>query len=138
MKEENNIQNADDKLIEQLHKAENNLAEGAAFINRGEEELRTAEHEIERIEEELARESRIIVNGRERTIKGRTVSFEQAVRIAFPYGPSRPDIKYSVTYGNAVSPHRDGELDPGQKVIVKHGGNPHEETSFCVTETILS
>lgn len=92
----------------------------------------------ETVGEQLGRESLIIVNGRQRKIKGNIVSFEEAVKIAFPSGPSRPDIKYSVTYGNALKPHRDGELDPGQKVVVKPGRKPHEETSFCVTETILS
>lgn len=131
-------ENGDEGLIKQLRKAEETIAEGEAVERRGAEEIAEGRRELKHIEEELARESRVIVNGRQRTIEGRVVSFEEAVKIAFPNGPSKPDVKYSVTYGNAVKPHRDGELDPGQKVTVKPGNNPNEETSFCVTETILS
>jgi hypothetical protein len=100
--------------------------------------MQETQTEIQKSNAATARESSIIVNGRQRTLEGRVVRFEEVVKIAFPNGPSNPNTKYSVTYGNAVKPHRDGELDPGQEVTVKPGNNPHAETSFCVTETILS
>jgi hypothetical protein len=122
----------------ELHKAEHELAEAIALEQRAEKDVAKAEHLLQSIEEKLSHESHIKVNGRGRTIEGRKVSYEEAIKFAFPHGPSKPDVRYTVTYHNALKPHHAGELDAGQSVIGKHGRKPHEETVFNVTETVLS
>ena len=63
--------------------------------------------------------STIIVNGRPREVIGKTVSYEEIVKLAFPDDPSNQDIDFTVAYAN---PHgKDGELVAGQEVHVKEG-----------------
>jgi len=138
MSGQNISETTDEKVINELQKVEHELVDAVAAERRAEVDIEKAEHHLEKIEEELVRESHIIVNGRTRTVEGRIVSYEEAVKLAFPSGPTRPDIRYTVTYRNAVKPHHMGELDVGQRVTVKHGKNPLEETVFNVTETVLS
>lgn len=90
------------------------------------------------LEKESGHESRIKVNGRDRTVEGHVVTFEQIVRLAFPSGPTKPNTKFTVTYRNAAQVPAMDELDAGQSVRVKPGRNPESETIFNVTETVLS
>ena len=61
----------------------------------------------------------IIVNGRPRNVTGKSVSYEEIVKLAFPDDPSNQDIDFTVAYAN---PHgKDGELVSGQDVHVKEG-----------------
>lgn len=85
--------------------------------------------------EEETREAEIIVNGRQRTVRGDIVTFEELIKLAFP-GPAKPDMRYTITYRNADQVPPAGELDAGGKVRVKARG--HGETSFNVTETVKS
>lgn len=67
----------------------------------------------------------IVVNGKQRTVTEKTISYEQVVRLAFPEGPL--DILFTVAYAN---PHgKDGTLAPGQDAHVKEG------MSFNVVKT---
>ena len=101
--------------------------------------IENSERHIEQIEEEVAGQSRIKVNGRTRVIEGHEISFEELVKLAFPSGPTKPNLKFTVTFRNAAQAPAMGELDPGQgNVKVKPGLNPLDETIFNVTETVLS
>jgi hypothetical protein len=61
----------------------------------------------------------IIINGRPREVTGKTASYEEIVKLAFPDDPSNQDIDFTVAYAN---PHgKDGELVAGQEVRVKEG-----------------
>lgn len=61
----------------------------------------------------------IIVNGRQREVTGKTVSYEEIVKLAFPDDPSNQDVDFTVAYAN---PHgKDGTLVAGQNVNVKEG-----------------
>lgn len=101
-------------------------------------EIKDAERRIEEVAEELARESKIKVNGRNRVIEGHKISFEEVTKLAFPSGPAKPDTKFTATYRNAAQVPAMGEMDPGQIVKVKSGRNQENETIFNVTETVLS
>lgn len=70
----------------------------------------------------------IIVNGRERTVEEKDVSFDEVVDLAFPGAPTGPNIVYTVAYRKAAG-NRSGDLLPGQSVKVKQG------TIFDVTQT---
>lgn len=71
----------------------------------------------------------IIVNGKPRTVRGRSVTFEQAVELAFP-GKHADTIVFSMTYRHAASEPYAGELGPSGTVKVKPAG-----TVFNVTRT---
>lgn len=72
----------------------------------------------------------VIVNGTEYTVPDETVTFEEAVEIAFPGHPNNPDIVFSVTFEKADSKPHQGTLAAGGKVTVKKHG-----TVFDVTQT---
>ena len=61
----------------------------------------------------------IIVNGRPREVTGKSISYEEIVKLTFPDDPSNQDHDFTVAYAN---PHgKDGELVAGQDVHVKEG-----------------
>jgi hypothetical protein len=63
----------------------------------------------------------IIVNGEQKTVESRSVSYEEVVKIAYPTPPS-PETRYTVTYRKAEKPPHEGSLAPGQSVDVKKDG----------------
>lgn len=71
----------------------------------------------------------IIVNGKPRTVPGRSVTFEQAVELAFP-GKHAETIVFSMTYRHAASEPYAGELGRAGVVQAKATG-----TVFNVTRT---
>jgi hypothetical protein len=74
----------------------------------------------------------IIVNGREKGWNERAISFEQAVRIAYPsYDPNSGKI-YTVVYKKGPIKNPEGSMVPGQTVRVKN------KMVFNVTETTRS
>ena len=119
-----------ERALEHIHHAEHDLEKAHQQEKRAEHELSEAEHELE--EARHPRESEIVVNARKRTVKGKTVSFEQIVQLAFP-GSHEPDATFSMTYRHAASEPHAGELGAGGHVEVKKEG-----TVFNVTKTIRS
>ncbi len=79
-------------------------------------------------EHDKAHEVTIIVNGRERTVEEKEVSFEEAVELAFTSPPTGDNVVITVAYRKAAG-NRSGDLLPGQSVKVKEG------TIFDVTAT---
>lgn len=71
----------------------------------------------------------IIVNGRERTVPGKEVTFEQIVKLAFGDTPPGENTIYTITYAKAEGSKHEGTLVAGQSVKVKKG------TVFNVTPT---
>lgn len=139
MSENKEVQPEGEKpLCVELKEARHELEEGIAEERRGESRVEAAEHRIEQIVDELEKEARIKVNGRTRTIEGHVACFDQVVKFAFPNGPTKPNTKFTVTYRDAAEVPPTGELDQNQCVRVKKGCDPMEETSFNVTETVLS
>jgi hypothetical protein len=68
----------------------------------------------------------IIVNGREKEVTGKKISYSQVVLLAFPEGQSEKG-EYTAAYAN---PHgKDGTLVAGQTVHIK------ERMIFNVTKT---
>ena len=73
----------------------------------------------------------IIVNGRQRTVTGNIVTFDQIVQLAFP-GAHDCNVVFDVTYQKAASQPPAGQLGPGGSVNIKKG------TVFNVTRTVQS
>ncbi|WP_137925862.1 multiubiquitin domain-containing protein [Cupriavidus sp. 2SB] len=75
----------------------------------------------------------IIVNGREKEVPTRHITFEQLVALAYPGEPPQPNITYDVTYRKVASFPHQGELAAGGSVEVKKDGS-----IFNVGRTIQS
>jgi len=84
--------------VTNLEKAEADLRLARVDDATVERKLANAEQQIEELAEELARDSKIKVNGRTRTVEGREVSFQEVVKLAFPNGPTKPNTKFTVTF----------------------------------------
>jgi|SRR5438045_2757046 len=63
----------------------------------------------------------IIVNGQQKTVATRTVTFEEIVKLAFPNPPTGPNIIFTVGYEDGPHANPSGSLLPGGKVKVKDG-----------------
>jgi Multiubiquitin len=68
-----------------------------------------------------ARKFTIIVNGQKKVVTGRTVTFDEIVKLAFPTPPSGANILYTVSYEDGPRPDPQGSLKEGQSVKVKNG-----------------
>jgi Multiubiquitin len=73
------------------------------------------------------------VNGTPFDVSNQTVSYEQAVDLAYPNGRSDPSAMFKVDYEDAHSKPKDGELDEGGSVEVEKKG-----TEFSVIRSIRS
>jgi len=71
----------------------------------------------------------IIVNGEEVKDVKQVLTFVDVLDIAFPKPRPVPDSDYSITFKNAESSPRNGQLNPGGTIEVKNG------THFDVTPT---
>lgn len=67
------------------------------------------------------REVTIIVNGREKTVTDKELSFEEIVDLAFDSPPSGPNVVFTITYRRGHGHRPEGSLKPGETVRVKDG-----------------
>jgi multiubiquitin len=63
----------------------------------------------------------IIVNGQQKIVTTKTVTFEEIVKLAFPNPPSGQNILFTVGYEDGPHANSSGSLLPGGKVKVKDG-----------------
>lgn len=63
----------------------------------------------------------IIVNGQQKTVTMKTVTYEQIVILAFPNPITGPNIIYTVGYEDGPHHNHSGSLMPSGKVKVKDG-----------------
>lgn len=71
----------------------------------------------------------IIVNGRQKTVRKRRLTFMEIVALAYNPVRTEPTIVYTVQYSNGPRPNREGDLVKGQCVKIRAG------MVFLVTET---
>lgn len=64
---------------------------------------------------------KIYVNGQEKVLARKTVTFEELVALAFPNPPTGPNILFTISYEDGPHSHPSGSLMPGGKVKVKDG-----------------
>ena len=72
---------------------------------------------------------KIIVNGRQKEVSTKTLSFDQVVALAFNPAPSGPNVQFTVTYRKGPSKNPHGSMTEGESVRIKDG------MIFDVTET---
>lgn len=64
---------------------------------------------------------RIYVNGQEKVVTTKTVTYEQIVALAFPNPPTGQNMLYTVGYEDGPHKNPSGSLMPGGKAKVKDG-----------------
>ena len=64
---------------------------------------------------------KIIVNGREKTISSRKLSFSEIVALAFDNPPNNPNTIFTITYRRGFGNKPEGSLVEGEKIKVKKG-----------------
>ena len=79
--------------------------------------------------EKKEKETTIIVNGREKTVTGKEISFNSLVQLAFETPPTGQNICFTITYRKGQGNKPEGTLAEGEDVKVKKG------TIFNVTAT---
>ena len=62
----------------------------------------------------------IIVNGQQKVVTTRKVSFQEIVKLAFPTPPTGTNILYTVSYEDGPRVNPQGSLKEGQSVVVKN------------------
>jgi hypothetical protein len=70
----------------------------------------------------------IVVNGAEKAVRDRTLTFNQVVALADGL-PAGPNVTYTVAYRKADQPRKEGTLGEGESVKIK------DRTVFDVTAT---
>jgi hypothetical protein len=72
-------------------------------------------------ETETKRHLTIIVNGREKTVDDRDLSYDKLLKLAFDPVPRGEFICFSVSYRRGRGNKPDGTLDEGESVKIKKG-----------------
>ena len=67
------------------------------------------------------KEYTIIMNGRQKVVTEKELSFEQIVALAFDNPPTGPNIVFTVTYRRGEGKKPEGTLLPGEIVKIKEG-----------------
>ncbi len=100
-----------DFILERTDTPDEPVPEGGSVTlsDRGSEKLRTVRAKLT-----------IIVNGEEKHVEGRKISFEQLVLLAFPTPPTGENILITIDYGNGPPANPKGSLKQGQSVKLKN------------------
>ncbi len=75
---------------------------------------------IERFVTILDNATVIIVNGREKSVERKKLSFDELIKLAFENPPSGPLICFTITYRNGPKQNPEGTMDEGGKVKIKN------------------
>jgi hypothetical protein len=86
------------------------------------QETRQQEHRGDRDDDDRrGQKTSIVVNGREKTVSGNEISYEQVVRLGLDPVPTGPNVAITVTYSGARSRPDSGTLTPGHSIGIKKG-----------------
>jgi len=118
-----------DRALDHIEDSERDLAKAHIAEERAEAELREA---VDELKEARDAEVEIIVNGQQKMVKDRELSFDQVVQLAFPHSAPEQNVTFAVTFKHAASTPHAGELAAGGHVHIKKG------TRFNVTRTVQS
>jgi len=61
----------------------------------------------------------VIVNGQQKEVEDKDISFEELVALAFDPVPTGPDVGFTVSYAKGPDSRKEGTLVPGQTVKAK-------------------
>ena len=63
----------------------------------------------------------IVVNGRQKVVTAKELSFSEVVSLAFDNPPTGPNIVFTITYRRGEGNKPEGSLVEGEKVKIKEG-----------------
>ena len=78
------------------------------------------------------RDFKIVVNGQQKTVIKKIQSYADLVALAYPNPAVGPEHIYTITYRKGPKENPEGELAPGQSLVIKEG------MVFNVTPTVKS
>ena len=90
-------------------------------IEKGPKPLALMEDEHFHSGPEQAKEITIYVNGTEKLVIGKEISFDQLVALAYNPIPSGPNILFTISYEEGPRENREGSLKAGISVYIKKG-----------------
>lgn len=67
------------------------------------------------------KEVKILVNGRERIVPKKKITYEEIIALAFGEYIENPDVVYSISYSKGEDKKPKGGIVKGQDVMVKEG-----------------
>jgi DNA gyrase/topoisomerase IV subunit A len=111
-----------EKIEEEIHELkqdERKVEKEIHELEKKEEKIKEEIHELE--EEAHEHEVTIIVNGKKREFKGKVISFDQVVILAFGSISPDPNMIYTVTYKKGIGHKTEGTMVKGDEVKVKDG-----------------
>lgn len=74
------------------------------------------------VESKKIKEVNIIVNGRDKIVEKKKITYEEVIVLAFGLYDPNPNIEYTVTYSKGDNPHKPkGILEKGESIMVKKG-----------------
>ncbi len=74
------------------------------------------------IESKKTKEVNIIVNGRDKVVEKKKITYEEVIVLAFGSYDPNPNIEYTVTYSKGHNPHKPkGILEKGESIMIKKG-----------------
>lgn len=113
--------------VEDIRKAEREIAQAHANEAEAEHELEEAVEELERAEHNKA--LWVVVNGHRKEVHTPSLTFEEVVALAFSTPPQGQDVQFTVQYTCGPENKPAGTLVEGQSVKVRDG------MEFDVTST---
>ena len=72
-------------------------------------------------EQDRDKENTIVVNGREKTVTTKELTFDQLVSLAFDDPPSGEFICFTITFRRGQGKKPEGSLNEGESVKIKDG-----------------
>lgn len=67
------------------------------------------------------KETTIVVNGRQKTVTSKTLTFDEVVALAFDNPPTGENVLFTITYQRGTGNKPEGSLTAGEDVKVKEG-----------------
>ena len=67
------------------------------------------------------KEITIVVNGRQKTVTSKTLTFDEVVALAFDNPPTGENVLFTITYQRGMGNKPEGSLTTGEEVKVKEG-----------------
>ena len=109
--------------IDEVKQAEAHLKQAEAELKKAESEEQAALKHIEEAVEEIKEAGHavtILVNGEPHEVTKTRITFEEAVKLAYPVPPSGTCIEFTVTYRNGPSENPKGTLTAGHSIEIKN------------------
>jgi hypothetical protein len=67
------------------------------------------------------KETTIVVNGRQKTVTSKMLTFDEVVALAFDNPPTGENVLFTITYQRGMGNKPEGSLTAGEEVKVKEG-----------------